>query len=807
VKPWLLAALALPLAAGAADNAADLARKVREAGLDTQECYRVRDIALPREDARIYLTDGYLIFGKPVDGARISAVFSADVEGGDGEVLVMPPNRSERLSLATFTGSPNLNEHFRAIVMVFSDDTASVLAEAVRAAGAEKSAEMGHLLASTWGATVQNLASSFEVRLVLDLLERRADRGFFYAAIAGVRQGNFDLIVDARSRDQIALGQVAFRDARAFFDNWTIFQARSYRTGRKKTASPDFDISDIRIQATLDPDLTLKARTIATVTPRTAGLKALQFEVTNRMRLNEVRVEGETVEFFQRDSLRANAIRGSDNGMFLVIPARELPVGRAARVEFMHEGKVVAQAGNGVYYVGSRGTWYPQRGIQFARYDLTFRYPKDLNLVATGEVVEDRTEGDWRITRRRTTSPIRMAGFNLGRYEQVNLDRGGYRVEVYANRRVENALQPKPVPLPPSPIPHPWARGGRRQSDLPSFTFEQPPPDPTANLSRLAGEIAAAFEFMARIFGPPPLKILTVSPIPGAFGQGFPGLVYLSTLSYLDPRERPAGARGETQQYFFSDVLHSHETAHQWWGNTVIAATYQDEWLTEALAHYSALMYLERKSGVRALEEMLSWFRDHLLKPNEAGKTLESAGPITWGARLNSSLAPDAWRTIMYEKGAWIIHMLRRRMGDASFLKFLGEICRRYQFQLIDTEQFRVMAREFLPARSPDPDLEEFFDHYVYGTGIPELRLEYSIRGKAPNLRLTGTVKQTGVGDDFSVLVPVEIQFARGKPVTHWVSTSKEPEKFSLTLKVQPARVVLAPGEAVLASELEEIRK
>ena len=72
----------------------DLARAIAEISLDPGECYRVRDLTIVKEDARFYLTDGYLIFGKPVAGARVSAVFTADVEGGDAEVLLMPPVRS-----------------------------------------------------------------------------------------------------------------------------------------------------------------------------------------------------------------------------------------------------------------------------------------------------------------------------------------------------------------------------------------------------------------------------------------------------------------------------------------------------------------------------------------------------------------------------------------------------------------------------------------------------------------------------------------------------------------------------------------
>ena len=61
--------------------------------------------------------------------------------------------------------------------------------------------------------------------------------------------------------------------------------------------------------------------------------------------------------------------------------------------------------------------------------------------------------------------------------------------------------------------------------------------------------------------------------------------------------------------------------------------------------------------------------------------------------------------------------MLRRRMGDARFMKLLGEMCRRFRNQVMSTEDFRKLAAEFLPIGSPDPQLEYFFDTWVYSTG------------------------------------------------------------------------------------------
>src|ERR1039457_921310 len=92
-------------------TAADIARAGRENSFDRDQCYRVRNLSVVKEDIRVYLTDGYLIFSKPVVGRRVAAVFSTDVAGGDGEVILLPPDRAERRSLATFIDAPNLDEH------------------------------------------------------------------------------------------------------------------------------------------------------------------------------------------------------------------------------------------------------------------------------------------------------------------------------------------------------------------------------------------------------------------------------------------------------------------------------------------------------------------------------------------------------------------------------------------------------------------------------------------------------------------------------------------------------------------------
>ncbi len=791
----LLTALFIPIVSYAAAGGAELARGVREVELDSAECYRVHDVQLNKDDVHLYFTDGYLVFGKPVNGMRTTAVFTAEVEAGDAEILLLPPNKSERRSLARYTGSPNLDEHFAAAVLLFGDDTYSNLMQQIRASEFNKrNAEMGALMADDWNRVVRNLSESFESRLLLDLLSpAHRQQGCFVAVIHGKKLGNFDVVYEPRSTEQIVLGQIRFQNNLTFFDVWTSFEAAPFRKGMRKPPEPEISVKDYRIDATLEPNLRLRAVTKVKVTLTEAGESVLPFEISGRMQVSSATIDGEPAEVLQPESLRSNLIRNDGNNLFLVVAQHPLDPGREHEVEFHHAGAVVEDAGNQVYFVGPRGTWYPNSNMQFARYDLRFWYPKDLDLVTPGDVASDKTEGEWRITRRVTAAPIRFAGFNLGVYERMRVSRNGYTVEVCANRAVEKSLQPRlhpPVVVTPGRVPP----GG------PVAHVPAPAPDPLARLEELAADITSALDFMATRFGPPPLKTLEVSPIPGSFGQGFPGLLYLSTRSYLRRQDEAVASLAPIDQSFFIDILQCHETAHQWWGNIVTSASYHDDWLMEALANYSALLYLEKRRGRHLLDAALESYKTDLLTKNENGQTIDSAGPIVLGTRLASSQSPFGWHHITYGKGSWILHMLRTQMGDERFEAMLGELRRRFEWKTISTEQFRQLAAEFLPPKSPDAKLETFFDQWVYGTGIPTLRLSYEVHGRPPDVKLTGSISQSDVDSEFSAEVPVEIQCGRTREVKR-VRTSSSPALFTSALRQAPTKVSLDTSNILAVSK------
>lgn len=798
---WLLAAAPGLLGASAAEVAAAL----REASFDGQRCYRLRDLSIIREDVKLFLTDGYLVLAKPVAGMPIAAFFSAEVEHGDGEVLLVPPTASERASLARYTESPNLNEHFRGALLLFTDGTGKEIEEFLTERQLKPAEEMGALLAQQWTPTLRSLTASFETRLLEDLVGGAPpEQGLFFAAMAQTKIGNFDVIYDPQAREEVTVGHLTYRENRSFYDIWTSFPGRRTRQGRPKAPELDFELQHVNIAASLDANLHLKATTklrisLPPVEERKRKGALLAFDITRRMRVTAARVNGEPVEVYQRESLRSALLRGSDNDTFLLSPAAPL-AGGVHEVEVDHEGAVVNAAGNGVYAVSARGTWYPHHGAQFATYELSFEHARTLTVVASGEPAGDKETSDPLrvVSHFRTTVPLRFVGFNVGEYQRSVVERAGLRVEMYANKAVETALTPRRQELLVAPPLMPPPRGGapRRGMDAIVMPAPTPPSSPAQSIERLAGEVVEAYQFLASRFGPPPLKTLAVSPIPGAFGQGFPGLIYLSTISYLDPRDRPAAVANDLyQRIFFSDILVPHEVAHQWWGNQVASTGYQDEWLMESLANYSALMMMEKRKGAKSIEPVLDIYRQHLVAKTAAGKTVDSVGPIRLGLRLETSDAPGAWRTITYEKGTWILHMLRRRLGDAAWNQLLGKVAQGYRGKRLSAVLFLEEAAKLLPKSDPDPKLENFASTWIQGTGIPALRL---VPGKTPG---QGTIEQSEVDEEFSVDVPVEIQYRGGKSETRWVRTDGASTPFQWKLTGPVLKITLDPQGAVLATK------
>lgn len=710
----LFCTVALALAASGADvrTASDIAAALQQARLDPEQTYRVRELQLSRGDIKLYLTDGLLSFVTPVAGRTFGAVFTTyGIDTGDAEVLVMPPPRSERVSLASFTNSPNLDEHFHSVLLLFSDDSAAELLSQIQSRPVRKAAELGAQLAPKLNPGVQEVISEVIVRLVGSLLDnhKRAD-GFFYSLIVGQRLGNFDVLYDPLEFEPVSIGRLAAAgEGQPGFQLWTSFRPRQ----AAHFATPAIRIAEYSIDTTIRPDLSLRAAARFQYTPDSSEGRVLTFALSEKLTVVSAAIDENPVEVFQSQAPAEPGMKTSR--IFLVVSAAPTAPGRQHRIDIRYEGSVIRQTGDGSYFVDERNAWYPISGTIFTNFDLTFHCPEHLRLVSTGELVSDEVADGVRVVHRRTQSPEHLAGFNLGEYELVAEMQGLYRVECFSNKA--------------SPRQDPHLVAKQTEGILDDYT---------------------------RRWMQLPIHSVAVSPVPAYFGQGFPGLIYLSMISYLRPEDRPPQLRNPRLDTFFSEMLLPHEIAHQWWGNLVSAADYRTAWVMEAMANYSALQLLEREKGAAALEAVLAQYQQDLLSTDK-GKTMESAGPVDFGSRLLDNSGLTAWHVILYEKGTWILHMLRQRLGDAAFNRMQVRLLEKFTAKPLTNEDFRDLLSEFVPDGQPDKDLSDFFDAWVYGMGIPNMALHGS------------DLEISGVDDAFSADVPLRCHSKTAKEQIRWV--------------------------------------
>ncbi|HEX4229695.1 MAG TPA: M1 family aminopeptidase [Bryobacteraceae bacterium] len=715
--------------------------QLQHLSLDSTQTYKVRELQISRGGVKIYLTEGILSFLTPVAGQIVGAVFTTqNVDAGDGEILALPPNRAERASLARFTKSPNLDEHFSSALLLFTDATAAELREQMQQRPLHAIPDAGSQLAPQWENLVRSAAVGLNLRLTGSLLDgHRPMDGFFYAFMSGRNAGPFDFTYLPEESECVTLGRPLSSTQPAGSGHsdhqlWT-----QYRPARGSPPLPPLAvIEDYHIETDIRPDLSLSsaAKLQLSVSRNT---RAVSLGLSDRLRIRFASIDGKPVEVMQPKAVQESAplIENQRLPTFLLLSTSELRPGATYSIEVRYEGSVIGETTDGSYFVGDRNAWFPQAGPTFARFDLTFRCPAALRLVSTGELVSDQVLDGIRTVHRRSLAPERFAGFNLGNYTSVSQQRGPYEIECDANH-------------------------GATETLFVNRAFEGNQDALTHAILNETGDLLEAY---GRRWGPLPLHDIVVSPVPGYFGQGFPGLIYLSTVSYVSRADRPEALRTPAIDAFFSEMLLPHETAHQWWGNVVSSADYRTDWLMEAMASESALEVLEQTKGRAAVAQILEFYKQDLLAEHN-GRTVESAGPVDFGYRLEDDAGRRTWQAITYKKGVWILWMLRNRMGADAFTKMQAALLHRYANHALTNDDFRKVAAEFVPPNSPDPSLQSFFDSWISGVGIPSLTLQTAGRAHQQ------TLKMNTVDDDFEAYVPLSCTSATGTPATYWIRAS-----------------------------------
>jgi aminopeptidase N len=300
------------------------------------------------------------------------------------------------------------------------------------------------------------------------------------------------------------------------------------------------------------------------------------------------------------------------------------------------------------------------------------------------------------------------------------------------------------------------------------------------------------------------------------FGQSWPSLVYLPLFAFLDSTQRYMILGANTFKFTeFIDEVTPHEIAHQWWGHLVGWNSYHDQWLSEGFADFSASLFLEMTEKDRG--KYLKYWEHHrkaILEKTRFGYAPNEAGPIWMGIRLDTFKTARAYASLVYPKGAFVLHMLRYLMqdsktGDADFIAMMHDFTAKYGGKNASSADFQAVVEQHMkPAMDLDGNkrMNYFFSQWVFGTQVPSYHLSYHLAPE-PNGKFlfTARITQSGVNDSFRARVPIYLDFGMpGGPQrlgSVFISGNRASEEISVRLPQKPKKVMLNYNFDVLARD------
>jgi aminopeptidase N len=296
-----------------------------------------------------------------------------------------------------------------------------------------------------------------------------------------------------------------------------------------------------------------------------------------------------------------------------------------------------------------------------------------------------------------------------------------------------------------------------------------------AQVQPFAETLGKALDFYSKSFGTPSMgKNLTVVQIDDESLDFYSsnGMLFISSHQF----EQPRAVTEERLQ---------REAAYQWWGLTVGLKSFDDVWLSQGLAEYSAFTLRENGlSGAR-----LDSIRRELL---EKALTFEQTASLV-RAPANLDDQSTAYQYIMYGKGALVYRLLRETLGQAKFDQVLRTYLTEFRGKNASVDDF-----EKLTTRVAGQNMRYFFARWVESTGVPEFSADYQIiRTRAGKFIARGTVKQ----NYDNLRLPLDVQLrseGEGGSKTVTIKVDDASADFNIESDGKPLNVNIDPGYKLL---------
>jgi peptidase M1-like protein len=724
--------------------------------LNTAKQYDIHNLTIRAPDFVVELAAGRAFVAETPDGPTALVLL------GRGHMRFTPPDPAERTQVRIFGGNETLSADFdTAFVRLSPSDFASrVDAGAFRARPVDPPD-----LRSATAIFNAHVGESLQV----DLSDLSRDRWSLVPSegdfIAEVHTNRFGTLTYTRSGSEAEDITLFDRKGR---HNISVYASAEKLAKRGRFYSEDSSVDYDILSYDIDADFTPERGTIegnATLKIRMLGDdSSLTFHLADSLlvrgiyspvfgRLLHIRVVGQNSVIVNLPAILKSGTEMTLNVLYTGRIAPQVFDSEAAQTQNLQEPVYVPVEQRWLF--SNRSYWYPQSTVSdYATARMRITVPAEFDVVATGDPV---------------AVPVPQLGAESAAKRRkafaFNADRPARYLALVISRM--------------EPISSTQIAAGGREVAL----YVRSSPRQGGRVRDLGDKAAGVFKFYASLVGDSPYPSFTLAVIesdrPG--GHSPPYFALLNQVVIGAPvvwRNDPVSF--ESYPAFFL----AHELAHQWWGHAVGWKNYHEQWISEGFAQYFAVLYAERYLDSSVLPNLLRQMR-------RTAMAASNQGPVYLGYRLGHIRADErVFRSIIYNKAAMVLHMLRRLVGDEAFFAGIRKFYEDWKFKKAGTDDFRI-AMEHASGR----DLNRFFETWIYGDAIPKIKFGAHIMAGSAVIRFEQRAEPVDVP------VTITIDYASGRPEEIVIPLQEKVTERTLSLR-GPVRSITANADNGALAEI-----
>jgi|GEM_PF-3080753 len=721
-------------------NYEEMLKDIIDCKPSTSMKFSVENMFFQKDQGTFEIKEGEFHVYNKINGKYCFAEFI-----GEGEFSMLPPILVERQQLERQFKSDFYSKKFTKMFIVFTDGFEDYLLQ---------NAKKNNMLRLTNSYRERAMTlflnkdqTEIHIQGLIKSLLESSYKPIFYALITNDEGDEFVWGLDEYDIEEAGLYKV-HKSRSPSQNDYLNFLCQFHKTSdynlprieRENENKDEIKLDKYHIKVEIPKDLHLKAVTTLKFTSRVDGDRWLNFSLGPKLDITEISMNGKDIYYYIPENSRTLWVELDE----------ELVKDKSYEIKFAYNGEVIERVQDW-FVIRNFVSWYPAYGFyKKSQFELDFNTYHTYRFTSSGAKILEEENGDYKRTVWKVEDPHIHVAFNIG---------------VFKEKEIE-AEKGK----------HPDMLIHYNNSDL---------------VDNVAIDLKQSYEFYTKIFGPISENKFFATEIPSPHGQAFPNFLHLSYLAFMTrDMITETYSNHAKRDDFFEQTLISHEMAHQWWGNV---KTSRDAWVSEGFAEYSSMMYAQIAMNDKDLFfKILEKKREGLWR---ASQRKIPAGPVGLGTRLGGD-----YSEIVYNKGSWVLHMLRslmldlNKMDDQPFVDLMGGFFKKYGHNAVSTEDFIEFVNGYLGV-----DMQWFFDQWIYGYKMPLYKFAWkSGKNEKGTNKIDIRVVTEFVDDNFQMQVPIKIIYEDGTSSTLKIGVVGNKVEFPINVPKEVDEIEFNIYESVL---------